>query len=261
MLLFDHPSQNRVWIVAAGVALFGHLACAALAVAWMSHDADEDDLGAPGIEIAVDLTSPTTEPTELPPGPEAEASAASPPVVQQTETKKKNDLPQDTPDDMQPPDRVVALDKSDKPDDQQPEPTVKKFNPSEASTAQLATAMPTVPHAAESVKSRTVDQGTGASLQRARVTWQKELLAHLDRYKRYPGDRSQKAARIVLALKLDRDGHVLSAKVATSSGDDSFDRAALSMIEHANPVPAPPPLVADQGLIFALPVIFHQNGK
>ena len=260
MLSFDHPPQSRVWIAAAGVALFGHLACAAFAVAWMSHGED-DDLGAPGIEIAVDLTSPTTQPTELPPGPEAEASAASPPVVQQTETEKKNSLPQDTPDDTKPPDRVVALDKPDKPDDQQPEPTVKKFNPSEASTAQLATAMPTVPRAAESVKSRTVDQGTGASLQRARVTWQKELLAHLAKYKRYPGDRSQKGARIVLTLNLDRDGRVLAAKVATSSGDDSFDRAAIAMIERANPLPAPPTLVADQGLLFLLPVTFDQNEK
>ena len=38
--------------------------------------------------------------------------------------------------------------------------------------------------------------GSGESARRARVTWQKELVAHLDKHKRYPKERSQKTAEI-----------------------------------------------------------------
>ena len=43
----------------------------------------------------------------------------------------------------------------------------------------------------------------------------------------------------------------------TGSGDPAFDAAALAMLQRANPVPPPPPLVADDGLTFTLPVIFN----
>jgi len=120
---------------------------------------------------------------------------------------------------------------------------------------------PTIENAQEAPKSTTRDQGMGESRHRVRVTWQKELLAHLNRYKRYPTDRSQKSAEILVTIDLDRTGKVLSANVAKSSGDEAFDSAAISMVQRANPVPAPPPLVADEGLSFSLPVIFRKHGR
>ena len=45
------------------------------------------------------------------------------------------------------------------------------------------------------------------------------------------------------------------------SGDAAFDQAALDMLKRSDPVPAPPPLVADEGLSFTLPVIFRVKGK
>jgi protein TonB len=60
---------------------------------------------------------------------------------------------------------------------------------------------------------------------------------------------------------LDRTGHVLSSSIVRGSGDASFDQAALDMLKRSDPVPAPPPLVADEGLIFTLPVIFRVKGK
>ena len=86
-------------------------------------------------------------------------------------------------------------------------------------------------------------------------------MAHLDKFKRYPTERSQKGAEILIAMTLDRTGRILSANIAKSSGDDAFDHAAIVMVERASPVPPPPPLVADEGLDFSLPVIFKKNSN
>jgi TonB family protein len=94
-----------------------------------------------------------------------------------------------------------------------------------------------------------------------RATWQKELIAHLDKHKRYPSERSQKSAEILVSFALDRMGHVLSASIVKGSGDAAFDEAALAMVRKSDPVPMPPPLVADEGLNFTLPVIFRVKGR
>jgi len=222
---------------------------------------EDDDLGAPGIEIAFELASTQTTPSELPPGPESEASAPSPPVVEQKATEKEVDLPKETPVESDNPDRLVTVEKTDKPDEKEPEPKTKTMKASEESAAQEATVAPFVQNVQEIAKSATPDQGTGQSRQRARVTWQKELLAHLDKFKRYPAERSQKSAEILIMMTLDRTGHVVSANISRGSGDDAFDHAALAMVERASPVPPPPPLIADEGLDFSLPVIFRKSGK
>jgi periplasmic protein TonB len=45
------------------------------------------------------------------------------------------------------------------------------------------------------------------------------------------------------------------------SGDASFDEAGLAMMRRADPVPPPPPRVADEGLTFTMPVIFRVKGR
>jgi len=129
------------------------------------------------------------------------------------------------------------------------------------SVAAEATAMPSTEAVQEGPRSVAPAQGTGESAQRMRATWQKELVAHLDKHKRYPADRSQKTAEILVSFTLDRMGHVLSASIVKGSGDSAFDEAALAMVRKSDPVPMPPPLVADEGLNFTLPVIFRIKAR
>jgi TonB family protein len=56
-------------------------------------------------------------------------------------------------------------------------------------------------------------------------------------------------------------GHVISTSIEKGSGDAAFDEAALAMVRRSDPVPAPPPLIADEGLSFTVPVIFRVKGK
>jgi len=125
------------------------------------------------------------------------------------------------------------------------------------SVASEATASPTLQQPPEATFSTAPSLGTGESTRRERATWQKELAVHLNKYKRYPQDRLAQSAEVIIGFVLDRVGHVISKRIVKGSGDPSFDAAALDMLQRSNPVPPPPPLVADEGLSFRLPVIFQ----
>lgn len=254
------PSRS-LWAFAAVGALAIHLGCVAFAVANLQGTESDDDLGAGGLVIDVDLAAPRAEPTDLPPGPDSEASAASPAQVEQKQALKQTELPKDTPTETDDPDRVVAPDASKKPQEDEPITPTTQATASTESVASEATAMPTSETAIQSERSTTVVQGTGDSKQRVRTTWQKELSAHLDRHKRYPTDRVQQAAEITVTFSIDRNGHLLSSSVVKSSGDASFDAAALAMLKRSDPLPPPPPLIADETLSFTVPVIFRVKGK
>jgi TonB family protein len=213
------------------------------------------------MEIGLELAAPRAEPTDLPVGPETEASAPSPPVVEQKAEVKPTELPTEVPTETEDPDRLVTTHDSQKPKADEQDVTVSQTAPSAESAAAAAMAPPSSETAREATHSVAPAQGRSESDRRARATWQKELAAHLDRHKRWPSDRTHREARIVVAFVLDRTGHVVSASIAQSSGDASFDNAALAMMRRADPVPAPPALIADEGLSFSLPVIFRAHGR
>ncbi|MBR1211851.1 energy transducer TonB [Bradyrhizobium sp. JYMT SZCCT0180] len=130
-----------------------------------------------------------------------------------------------------------------------------------SSVASEATATPSSEAIPEGPRSIAPAIGSGETARRVRATWQKELSAHLDKHKKYPKDRAQQAAEIAVRFTLDRMGRVFSVSIEKGSGDAAFDEAALSMVRRSDPVPAPPPLIADEGLSFTVPVIFRVKSK
>ena len=258
---YSSPTLSvRIWVLAALGAVAIHVGAVALAVAHLRYD-DDDDLGAPAIEIGLEPMAPKVDATDLPPGPNTEASAASPPVVEQKTTVDQTELPKAVPTETDDPDRVVALNDTKKPQDEVPEVPTVQAAPSVESVAVEATAPPASEAVQESPQSVAPAQGSGETARRVRVTWQKELIAHLDKHKRYPAIRSNQSAQIVVGFVLDRTGHILSTSIVKGSGDTAFDEAALAMLKRSDPVPPPPPLVADEGLSFTLPVIFRVKGR
>jgi protein TonB len=256
----QRPSR-RLWALAAVAALSLHLGCGALAVAHLQTDENDDALGAAAIEIGMELASLHREATDLPPGPDTDASVASPALAEQKAEVKETELPKDVPTETEEADRVVAPNESKKPKEDDPKIAAVETSASTESVAAEATATPSSEAIPEGPRSVSPAQGTGETVRRMRATWQKELVAHLDKHKRYPAARSQKSAEIVVSFALDRMGHVLSTTIVKGSGDTAFDEAALAMLKRSDPVPQPPPLVADEGLNFTLPVIFRVKGK
>jgi protein TonB len=257
----EQKSSRRLWILAALGALALHIGGVALAIAHLRTDDPDDTLGAPAIEIGLEMMSPHLEATDLPPGPDADASVASPALAEQKAEVKETELPKDVPTETEDPDRAVTPDDSKKPKEDDAKLAAVQTSASTESVAAEATAMPSSEAIPEGPRSVAPAQGTGESAQRMRATWQKELIAHLDKHKRYPAARSQKSAEIVISFALDRMGHVLSTSIIKGSGDTAFDEAALAMVRRSDPVPQPPPVVADEGLSFTLPVIFRIKGR
>jgi TonB family protein len=88
--------------------------------------------------------------------------------------------------------------------------------------------------------------------------WQKALVVHIEKYKRYPYEAKLRrvGGTAVIEFKLDRSGHVVLAKVLRSSGDNVLDDAALATVRGADPVPPPPQSVSDTELTFSMPIRF-----
>jgi TonB family protein len=257
----EQKPSRRLWILAGVGALALHVGCAALAIAHMQTDDPDDSLGAPAIEIGLEFMAPKVEVTDLPPGPDTDASVASPALAEQQAVVKDTELPQAAPTETEDPDRVVTTNDTKKPEKDEPEVAAVQTQASTESVAAEATARPSSEAIPEGPRSVAPALGTGEAARRIRATWTKELVAHLDRHKRYPAERQQKTAEIVISFELDRTGRVLSTSIVKGSGDSAFDQAALAMVRRSDPVPQPPPLVADEGLNFTLPVIFRVKGK
>jgi TonB family protein len=257
----EQQPSRRLWILAGVGALALHVGCAGLVIAHLQTDDPDDALGATAIEIGLEMMAPRVEATDLPPGPESDASVASPALAEQQAVVEDTELPKAVPTETEDPDRVVTINEPKKPEKDEPEMAAVQTSASTESVAAEATATPSSEAIPQGPRSVAPALGTGESARLQRVTWQKQLVAHLDKHKRYPAQRQQKTAEILIGFILDRTGHVLSTSIVKGSGDTAFDEAALAMIRRSDPVPQPPPLVADEGLNFTLPVIFRVKGK
>lgn len=74
------------------------------------------------------------------------------------------------------------------------------------------------------------------------MTWESLLLAHLEKYRRYPASaRARREQGVVhVGFRMDRQGRVLYSSVLRSSGSAILDRAALDTLRRAQPLPAIP---------------------
>ncbi|MFT4096056.1 MAG: TonB family protein [Rhodoblastus sp.] len=253
-------ASPRLWVVAALVAGSLHLGIAGLA-AWSLHaeEADDDD-GAPAIEIAMDMAAPKTEQTDLPPGPEADASAAAPESAQSAARTEQSDRPKEEPVESDNPDRIVAQEETKKPE-REPERQERRSEASTAADASEATAAPQQDAVRETQTARAPVIGDGRQVLKIRADWQRRLFSHLSRHKRYPAGVAAHKAENRVTFTLDRMGHVIAARISKTSGDAAFDAAALDMMKRSDPVPPPPPLIADETLTFEIPVQFRAGGR
>lgn len=70
-----------------------------------------------------------------------------------------------------------------------------------------------------------------------RASWLNEFIAHVRRFNTYAANGTKESGLVRVSVTLDRNGRVLSHHVASSSGTSTLDRAALDMVQRAQPFP------------------------
>ena len=257
-LVTEQKPSRRLWILSAVGAVVLHIGGGALALAHLRGDDETEYLGSQG-DIGIELTSASAEDTDLPAGPDADASVASPALAEQKAEPKQTDLPKDTPTETEDPDRVVTTTDNNKPKEDDPKIATVQTSASDESVAQEATARQKIEGAQQSDTPTVVHQGIGKDAQKLLAKWRGQLSAYLNLHKRYPEVKTTKETKVKVGFELDRLGHVVSMRVIEGSGDAAYDEAALAMIRRSDPVPQPPAMEADDGLNFTLDVIFPKG--
>jgi periplasmic protein TonB len=223
----------------------------------------------PDTPTPVDETPDLTPPTPIA-TPEPRKPDPAPVEPAQTAEELKPDIPPPQPQEIKLPD----LPKEDNaeatlasPPPPSPKPKADKEPPPKAHEAERKkstdpdkpkhrqTRAPPSSIAARSNTAAAPSAGSGASPSVSPATWKSELMAHLNRYKRYPSGAASTGTASV-AFTIARSGQVLSARLIGSSGNPALDAEAISLPRRASPVPAPPPDFGGGVLTLTVPVHF-----
>jgi protein TonB len=226
------PSKEplpRLWIVAAIVIVTAHAAL----LFWLIHERfSAAEPGAPPAAIMIDLAPlPEEPPMALP--------AEVPPEVVEPEPEPEEVVVMPEPPPRVPKAAAVLM--------IQPKPKPKKVAKPQAKPAERPS---------QSTASAAGAPTSGASVTSgaSNASWHAQVAAHLQRHK--PGAPSEKGTCMV-AFSVDRSGRVMGARLSSSSGSAALDRIAVSAVQAASPVPAPPSEVVGSHFPFNVPIRFR----
>jgi len=233
------------WGACFALALGFHAAGAA---ALLAHWSEDSDLVANApvvmIELAALPVAPDLTPTEVPPdtvlSKEAEPEPEPPKPIEKVEipVAPKAEM------EMVPP----------------PKPLEKKV---EKKPKQKQAAVSSAPSTAETKAERAAAPTPGAFSHNpnALPNWKSELVARLERAKRYPSEAQSRGEQGVsqLAFSVDRSGGVHNARIVRSSGSSALDSATLELVERAAPLPPPPPEVAGAQIAISVPIRYNMR--
>jgi periplasmic protein TonB len=258
----DTRPSRSLWVVAAVIAVGLHLGGAALALANLQTDGSDEGLGAAGAEYAVEVEAPNVPDSELPPGPDQDASQATQATPEQKAEVKETDLPQEKPQEAEEADRLVTENKAKKPDEESPKVAAVETPAAEEAPNSIATARQSLDDSArESEKSKAPVLGIGKDLLKLTADWGRKISAHFKLHQVYPEGKDPKNQKVRVTLVFNRKGNVLSAEVVQSSGDPAFDSAAITMIKKSDPVPQPPAGLEDDRFAFNIDIDFPPEAK
>ena len=173
------------------------------------------------------------------PNPPPPASAATPEAVAPPPPATEMEAPRvvETP----PPEKETPIAVQTQPPTPPPPPPSAP-SAEAAATADIAAAPSLAPGREDSVSSAVVQ------------SWQRELIAQIERHKRFPVGAAGQSGVARVAFSIDRSGRVTDVRIAASSGSATLDEAALDLIRRSQPFPEPPAALPEQNLSFVAPV-------
>jgi protein TonB len=134
----------------------------------------------------------------------------------------------------------------------------KQQSADQTTAAPLTTAPPRV-DASEPTAAAAPTPGASASVARVQASWEKALVKHLNRFKRYPEIARARGnqGEVTVQFTIDRTGRVVASRVVHSSGSSALDEEALAVLTRANPLPAAPDQVGGMTFDLTLPIQFR----
>ncbi len=249
----DEETEFRRWLMAAVVVFAAHL-IATLAILYWPKPVKSAGDAPPAIlvELAPLAVAPESEHLDVAPGPEmVEAQPKQEPEPKPEEKTPAPELPQKAESEVVLPPPAPEKKEEEKPQPQ-PQKAVQQRKDLQKHYAPQTTAAPKLNLKKAAQPAATVS-GTTADSVLANANWRGAVVAHLNRFKRFPGGASGGTA--VVAFSIDPGGRVTSARLVRSSGSSALDADAVAMIWRASPVPAPPASVSrGAGISLSVPV-------
>lgn len=181
------------------------------------------------------------DPIEEVQAPEPVTEAAKPQPIMETPqtqvTQAEVQLPQQRPIEVKARQQTALRPEPKKPPKQKP----AKPRPQHAQEASKAAVVAQV-HANQSSRNAARQTSSGQLSGQAPAEWRSQLMAHLERRKRYPAGARSRGERGIayVRFRIDDEGNVLAASLARSSGSVELDQEVLSLVRRASPVPTPP---------------------
>jgi periplasmic protein TonB len=89
--------------------------------------------------------------------------------------------------------------------------------------------------------------------------WKKQIVAILERNKRYPSAAVSRGEQGVvnILLRVDRGGRLLAVDVVNSSRSELLDQEALEIVRRSEPFPPVPSDLAGMEIKLAVPIRFN----
>ena len=276
--MMDSPSTQVTalrWTTAVAVAITGH-ALVWLALIWRLAETTPAEPPA-AIELTAIPMAPEM-PQNIAPGPQiTEAQRESPsavpevdeePTVLEPITSVDQSMDIQPISDPQPEIKVSELPKVDE-TERMPDATPPLFKPKaqkpplktrevdrKKSINRQTTAPPTS-NARNGVTAAAPSAGASFDSSRSSASWKSALMAHLNRYKRFPPGAISSGTTSI-AFTISRSGQVLSSRLVRSSGEGVLDQEAVALPRRASPVPAPPPSVGGASITLSVPIRFDR---
>lgn len=90
------------------------------------------------------------------------------------------------------------------------------------------------------------------------ASWQSLVVNHLNKFKKYPKSSliNEEEGKVVISVKIDQNGNVLSANFKKPSKFESLNNEALKLFKDASPLPKPPQSVMNgkNSIILNMPI-------
>ncbi|HEY5380138.1 MAG TPA: energy transducer TonB [Pseudolabrys sp.] len=223
------------WCACFGIALGLHAAGAAVLAARWSDSADAV-ANAPVImiDLAPVAVAPQTTPSEAPPD-RVESK-------QQIETEPEPEKPVEKVEPKPEPEPQAELAMLPPPKPPEIEKPVVEKKEIKKKPRHREASLAAAPSAADLKAERAAAPMPGATAHdpNAMANWKSQLVAQIERHKRYPAEARGASGTALVSFSVDRRGGTHRTRVVRSSGDSMLDRDAIAWVERSQPLPPPP---------------------